>query len=110
MICDEFQLPIPQEMDKFLCAVNWVTCLLDSGPIFIVKEAKEVTCGWVGALVSAVEGGRPSLGSMIVDNYCPVSILPRHPSFGRSSSILFMCKMSTIKYIFFLKLYMKLNV
>uniref|UniRef100_A0A8D0BC31 Reverse transcriptase domain-containing protein n=1 Tax=Salvator merianae TaxID=96440 RepID=A0A8D0BC31_SALMN len=93
VIWEEFELVMPDEVDKAMGAVSSATCLLDPCPSWLVSTSREVTRGWVQAIVNASlrEGSfpapykeaivrpllkKPSLDPTVLNNYRPVSNLP----------------------------------
>uniref|UniRef100_A0A8D0DWT2 Reverse transcriptase domain-containing protein n=1 Tax=Salvator merianae TaxID=96440 RepID=A0A8D0DWT2_SALMN len=93
VIWEEFEPVTPDEVDKAKGAVSSATCLLDPCPSWLVSTSREVTRGWVQAIVNASlrDGSfpapykeaivrpllkKPSLDPTVLNNYCPVSNLP----------------------------------
>ncbi|KAK9396605.1 RNA-directed DNA polymerase from mobile element jockey-like [Crotalus adamanteus] len=93
VIWSEFEPVTPDEVDKAVRAMNAATCLLDPCPSWLVSASREVTRGWLQAIINAslMEGSfpqplkeavvrpllkKPSLDPAVLKNFRPVSNLP----------------------------------
>uniref|UniRef100_A0A8C6YD85 Reverse transcriptase domain-containing protein n=1 Tax=Naja naja TaxID=35670 RepID=A0A8C6YD85_NAJNA len=92
MIWEEFDSVSEDEVDGIMRRLSSTTCLLDPCPSWLAYAAREVTCGWLRAVVNASlrEGvfpaalkeavvrpllKKPALDPTVLDNFRPVSNL-----------------------------------
>ncbi|XP_070800657.1 uncharacterized protein, partial [Pituophis catenifer annectens] len=92
VIWDEFNPVTPEEVDRIMGKLSTSTCLLDPCPSWLVYSAREVTRGWIQAVITASLGEgsflaalkeamvrpllkKPALDPAILNNFRPVSNL-----------------------------------
>uniref|UniRef100_A0A8C6VC15 Reverse transcriptase domain-containing protein n=1 Tax=Naja naja TaxID=35670 RepID=A0A8C6VC15_NAJNA len=88
----EFDPVSEDEVDRIMRQLSSTTCLLDPCPSWLAYASREVTCGWLRAVVNASLGEgtfpaalkeavvrpllkKPALDSADLNNFCPVSNL-----------------------------------